>query len=74
MPTRSQIWRWTAVLAAGPSRTSRRKGPQQESSRNSRRPLRIRARYRGGVFIPASAVEIPEGANVEMEVRISKNS
>jgi ribonuclease HI len=37
-------------------------------------PLRVRARYRGGVFVPASAVEIPEDANVELEVRISKNS
>lgn len=37
-------------------------------------PLRVRARYRGGVFVPASAVEIPEDANVELEVRIAKNS
>ncbi len=43
------------------------------SSKKLPAPLRIRARYRGGVFVPVSAVEIPEDANVELEVRISKN-
>jgi ribonuclease HI len=36
-------------------------------------PLRIHARYRGGVFVPADAVEIPEDAQVELEVRVPKN-
>jgi ribonuclease HI len=35
--------------------------------------LRIRARYRGGVFVPSGAVEIPENAGVELEVTISRN-
>jgi ribonuclease HI len=39
-----------------------------------RPPTRIRAYYRGGVFVPASTVEIPEGADVELEVRISQKS
>lgn len=34
--------------------------------------LKIHARYRGGVFVPANAVEIPEGADVDLEVRLSK--
>jgi ribonuclease HI len=37
-------------------------------------PLRIRAQYRGGVFVPRSAVEIPEDTQVELEIRITKNS
>jgi ribonuclease HI len=34
--------------------------------------LRIRARYRDGVFVPSGTVEIPEGADVDLEVRVSK--
>lgn len=34
--------------------------------------LRVRARYCGGVFVPAKPVEIPEEAEVELEVRISQ--
>lgn len=37
-------------------------------------PMRLRARYRGGVFVPARPVEIPEDADVELEVRISKKA
>lgn len=32
-------------------------------------PMRVRARYRGGVFVPAKPVEIPENTDVELEVR-----
>lgn len=35
-------------------------------------PLKIRARYRGGVFVPATAVEMLENSEVELEIRISK--
>ena len=34
--------------------------------------VKIHARYRGGVFVPANAVEIPEGADVDLEVHLSK--
>jgi len=43
-----------------------------ESSERS--PLRIRARYRGGVFVPASAVEVPEDTDLELEIRVTKKS
>jgi len=33
---------------------------------------RVRATYRGGVFVPAAAVELPEGSTVELEFRVSK--
>lgn len=39
-----------------------------------RPPTRIRAQYRSGVFVPASAVEIPEGADVELEIRVSSKT
>jgi ribonuclease HI len=51
--------------------------PQRATAENrqgSPAPIRIHARYRGGVFVPASAVELPEDAHVELAVRISKNS
>lgn len=32
--------------------------------------MRVRAAYRGGVFVPSRPVEIPEDAEVELEVRI----
>ena len=34
----------------------------------------IRAIYRGGVFIPAEKIELPEGATMELEFRISRKS
>lgn len=37
-------------------------------------PLRIRARYRGGVFVPVNAVELPEGTDVDIEIRVTKKS
>lgn len=37
-------------------------------------PLRIRAKYRGGAFVPANPVAIPEGSDVELEIRPSKKS
>lgn len=37
-------------------------------------PLRVRAQYRGGVFVPASPLELPENTDVDLEIRISKNS
>lgn len=43
--------------------------PRQDAPRF---PLRVRARYRGGVFVPATPVEMPEGADVDLEVCISK--
>lgn len=53
-------------------------GPPQRANMGTREgaptPMRIRARYRSGVFVPASAVELPEDAHVELEIRISKNS
>jgi ribonuclease HI len=57
---------------------SKPKGAPQRATAEDRQgsptPVRIRARYRGGVFVPASAVELPEDARVELEIRISKNS
>ncbi|MFZ0701478.1 MAG: reverse transcriptase-like protein [Candidatus Acidiferrales bacterium] len=56
---------------------SKPEGAPQRATADRQRspaPVRIRARYRGGVFVPASAVELPEDAHVELEVRISKNS
>lgn len=35
-------------------------------------PVKVRARYLGGLFLPAGAPEIPEGAEVDLEVRILK--
>lgn len=37
-----------------------------------RSPVKIRARYSGGVFVPASTVDVPEGADVDLEVRVAK--
>ncbi len=50
---------------------------QEERKRGAARsaqPMRVRARYRGGVFVPAKPLEIPEESDVELEVRISKNT
>lgn len=46
----------------------------KEGAARASQPLRVRARYRGGVFVPEKPVEIPEEAEVELEVRISKNT
>lgn len=54
-----------------PEGALRRAGARRPEGSSVR--LQVRARYRGGVFVPASAVEIPEDTNVELEVRISKN-
>lgn len=35
-------------------------------------PLKLRARYRQGVFVPKGAIEMPEDSEVELEVRIFK--
>lgn len=35
-------------------------------------PLKLRARYRQGAFVPQGAVEMPEDSEVELEVRILK--
>jgi ribonuclease HI len=51
--------------------------PERDAARSCERgagPLRIRAHYRRGVFVPSSAVEIPEDTQVELEIRIAKNS
>jgi ribonuclease HI len=37
-------------------------------------PLRVRARYRGGVFVPVSSVDLAENCDVELEIRIPKNT
>lgn len=36
--------------------------------------MKIRARYRGGVFVPTGAVEIPENADVDLEIRVIRHS
>jgi ribonuclease HI len=37
-------------------------------------PLRVRAKYRDGVFVPSSSVDLPENSDVDLEIRIPKNS
>lgn len=46
--------------------------PRRANAERPLLPLKVRARYRGGVFVPASPVEMPENSEVELEVRISK--
>lgn len=46
--------------------------PREGKAERVPQSLKVRARYRDGVFVPASAVEMPENSEVEMEVRISK--
>lgn len=41
----------------------------KERPKTTAQPLRVRARYRGGVFVPTKTVEIPEEADVELEIR-----
>lgn len=35
---------------------------------------RVRATYKAGVFVPAAAVDLPEGSTVDMEFRLSKQA
>ena len=35
---------------------------------------RVQATYKGGVFIPAEPIEIPDGCKVELDLRISKRT
>ncbi|HKF51858.1 MAG TPA: reverse transcriptase-like protein [Candidatus Acidoferrales bacterium] len=48
--------------------------PRERNAERPSLPLRIRARYRGGVLVPVSAVEIPEEAELELEIRVIKKS
>jgi ribonuclease HI len=50
-----------------------RQGPR-EGGASGVQSQRVRARYRGGVFVPAAPLEIPEETDVELEVRISKKA
>lgn len=47
--------------------------PQAGKAERVSVPLKIRARYRGGVFVPTGTVEIPENADVDLEIRIIRN-
>ena len=54
---------------------SARTGPGSGAAAStSTAATRIRAIYRGGVFIPAEEIELPEGATMELEFRISRKS
>lgn len=44
-----------------------------ERPRPEANPKRIRARYSGGVLVPAEALDLPEGAEVEIEIPSRKN-
>jgi ribonuclease HI len=49
----------------------------REASRSRERPaapVRVRAQYRGGVFVPMSSVDLPENSDVDLEVRLPKSS
>ena len=66
------------ALDGGGSRSASREKSQGTGSEAPQRkigslPLRVGARYRRGVFIPTRAVDIPEEASVELQVRILKN-
>ena len=64
------------ALDGGAGGLSKEVAPRRTALGNDERPaapLRVRAHYRGGVFVPARAVEIPEDASVELEIRITKN-
>ncbi len=61
-----------AALDGAGAKTSAQ--PVRESAARTAPLLRVRARYRGGVFVPVKPLEIPEETNVELEVRISKNT
>lgn len=59
--------------ASGPKTEVSSKHSAGKRSEGNPQPVRVRARYRGGVFVPAKPLEIPEETDVELEVRISKN-
>ena len=66
------------ALDGGSSRSASREKSQGAGSEAPQRkigslPLRVGARYRGGVFIPTREVDLPEEAAVELEIRILKN-
>lgn len=46
----------------------------EESPAKSATPLRTIAEYRGGNFVPARELELPEGSKVELEIRVLRNS
>lgn len=59
--------------AGGGLKSNAALGQDAKDSRvKSAQLMRVRARYRDGVFVPAGPVEIPEDADVELEVRVSK--
>ena len=47
--------------------------PREQRVERPSLPLKIRARYRSGVFVPTGTVEIPENADVDLEIRIIRN-
>ena len=46
-----------------------RQAPAAAATSLAKAPVRIRARYEGGVLVPASALDLPEGAAVTIEVQ-----
>lgn len=58
-----------AAKAAAPASAA-----HPESRRSEANPKRIRARYSGGVFVPAEPPDLPEGAEVQVEIRTLKTS
>lgn len=54
--------------AAAPTSASSLEKPRLETN-----PKRIRARYSGGVFVPAEPLDLPEGAEVHIEIPPHKN-
>lgn len=59
---------------AGAKSSAALRGAAAEGAAKNVQPLRVRARYRDGVFVPAEPVEITEEAEVELEVRIPRNT
>ena len=56
---------------AAPSAKTVRSGTSELGP--ARGPLRIRARFANGVFVPAEPIELAEGSDVLLEVKIAKN-
>ena len=67
-----------ANLALDGGITNRNPARSSESSEagsvKSAMPLRIIAEYRGGSFVPAKKLELPEGSKVELEIRALRTS
>jgi ribonuclease HI len=62
-----------ATTPAAPSRDGAAAGPgalHREPQNPGRGARRVRARYSRGVFLPDEPLELPEGAEVEIEIRM----